>query len=81
MANNCIMTDHAPMKLEKHYICWVERRWHIPNILIETETTKRSQYSIALAILPQRPLLGFAAMTSTSVCRLLKGYISSVLLV
>ena len=23
------MTDHAPMKLEKHYTCWIERRWHI----------------------------------------------------
>ena len=31
MANACIYTDHAPMKLEKHYICWIERRWHIPN--------------------------------------------------
>ena len=25
------MTDHAPMKLEKHYTWWIERRWHIPN--------------------------------------------------
>ena len=25
------MTDHAPMKLEKHYTCWIVRRWHIPN--------------------------------------------------
>ena len=23
------MTDHAPMKLEKLYTCWIERRWHI----------------------------------------------------
>ena len=21
------MTDHAPMKLEKHYTCFIERRW------------------------------------------------------
>ena len=21
------MTDHAPMKLDKHYTCWIERRW------------------------------------------------------
>ena len=21
------MTDHASMKLEKHYTCWIERRW------------------------------------------------------
>ena len=21
------MTDHAPMKVEKHYTCWIERRW------------------------------------------------------
>ena len=25
------MTDHATMKLEKHYTWWVERRWYIPN--------------------------------------------------
>ena len=24
------MTDHAPMQLEKHYTCLIERRWHIP---------------------------------------------------
>ena len=31
MANMYLnMTDHAPMKLEKHYSCWIERRWHIP---------------------------------------------------
>ena len=24
------MTDHAPMKLEKYYTCWKERRWHTP---------------------------------------------------
>ena len=23
------MTDHAPMKLDKHYTCWLEKRWHI----------------------------------------------------
>ena len=25
------MTDNDPMKLEKHYTCWIERRWNIPN--------------------------------------------------
>ena len=32
MANACILhiTDNAPMKLEKDYICWTEMRWHIP---------------------------------------------------
>ena len=25
------MTDHALLKLEKHYTWWIERRWHIPN--------------------------------------------------
>ena len=29
MANTLHMTDHALMKLEKHYTCWIERRWHI----------------------------------------------------
>ena len=24
------MTEHAPMKLEKYYTCWIERTWHLP---------------------------------------------------
>ena len=24
------MTDHAPMKLKKHYSCCIGRRWNIP---------------------------------------------------
>ena len=27
VGNTLHMTDHAPMKLEEHYTCWIERRW------------------------------------------------------
>ena len=36
------MTDHAPppppMKLEKHYTCWIERRWHISGSQVNKKT-------------------------------------------
>ena len=29
--HSCGGVVNTCMKLEKHYICWIERRWHIPN--------------------------------------------------
>ena len=40
------MTDHAPMQLEKHSTCFIERRWHI--YLTNPLTQKASYWPLSV---------------------------------
>ena len=45
------MTDHAPpMKLEKHYTCWIERRWHISGSQVNKKTPCQALQSTSLSL-------------------------------
>ena len=46
---NMHMTDNAPMKLEKHYTCWIG--WHIPN----KSPFPRLAIGLLVYVMPSKP--------------------------